>query len=73
MSKYFHKRSILKPQKTREKEEWEKEEEERLSTKNKKAPTTVFDGINEDKYTRASHRAIMKDISQGELEDELER
>ena len=34
MSKYFHKRSILKPQKTREKEEWEKEEEERLSTKN---------------------------------------
>lgn len=50
-----------------------KREEERLSTNNKKAPKNVFDGINQDKYTRASHRAIMHDISQGEREDEIER
>lgn len=73
MAKKFYKRSILKPEKTKEEEKWEKEEEERQSTKNKKAPTTVFDGVNEDKYTRASHRAIMQDFSQGEREDELER
>ncbi len=73
MAKKFYKRSILKPEKTKEEENWEKEEEERLSTKNKKAPTTVFDGINKDKYTRACHRAIMQDISQGEREEELER
>lgn len=71
MTKRFHARSILKPEKTKEEEAWEKEEEQRQDLSKKKAPTSVFDGINEDKYTRASEKAILMDISQeGREEDE---
>ena len=47
MAKNFYQRSILKPEKTKEEEEWENEEEKRKDLKSKKAPTSVFDGINE--------------------------
>ena len=70
MSKKFHARSILKPEKTREQEEWENLEDKKMDTKYKKPPTSVFDGINEDKFTKASEIAIMKDYSQGLREED---
>ncbi len=70
MAKKFYQRSILKPEKTKEEEEWEKEEEKRQDLKSKKAPTSVFDGINEDRAMRNSRTAIMQDISQDEREEE---
>lgn len=72
MAKKFHARSILRPEKTKEEEKWENEEEERHNLKIKKAPTSVFEGINEDKFTRTSREAIMKDYSQDGREEEDE-
>ena len=71
MAKRFHRRSILKPEKTREEEEWERKQDEKFETKNIKTPTSVFDGINEDNAMIASREAILKDYSQeGREEDD---
>lgn len=70
MAKNFYQRSILKPEKTKEEEEWENEEEKRQDLKLKKSPTSVFEGINEDRAMRNSRKAIMQDISQDEREEE---
>lgn len=70
MAKNFYQRSILKPEKTKEEEEWENEEEKRQDLKLKKSPTSVFEGINEDRAMRNSRKAIMQDISQEEREEE---
>ena len=68
MAKRFHARPILKPEKTKEQEEWEEKEDKRLDKR--KTPTSVFDGINEDKHTRAMEKAIMMDISQEGRDEE---
>lgn len=71
MAKKFYKRSILKPEKSLEEEKWEKDEERKLSTKNIKTPTSVFDGINENRHTKAMEKSILLDISQeGREEDD---
>ena len=68
MAKRFHARPILKPEKSKEQEKWEEEEDKRQEKK--KTPTSIFDGINEDKHTRAMEKAIMMDISQEGREEE---
>lgn len=35
----------------------------------KEAPTKVFDGINEDEFTKKSHEAIMSNLSNIGVED----
>ena len=59
MAKRFHRRSILRPEKTKEEEEWERKQDEKFETKNIKTPTSVFDNA-----MIASREAILKDYSQ---------
>lgn len=70
MAKKFHARPILKPEKSKEQEKWEEEEDKRQEKK--KTPTSIFDGINEDRHTRAMEKAIMMDISQEGRDEEEE-
>lgn len=72
MAKKFYKRSILKPEKTKEEEEWEKKQEEKDNLKNKKQPTAIFDGINYDNSIKNMEDAILKDISQDGREEDDE-
>lgn len=66
MTKRFHKRSILRPEVTKEEEEYYRKLEAEEDTKNKKAPTAIFDGINYDDSLISMRNANREDLLQGD-------